>query len=187
MFAKTPERPMHLVRWLLTSSWLLLIFSQFYDPISPWLTDPKTTWSPLRINPSVCVKVQGVCLAEKPYPLGAAMFWGIIVPIAIAILLVFGHELWRRICPLSFLSQIPRALGWQRQKRRSDPKTGKVRYELAKVPKQSWLARYHGYLHFGLLYLGLCSRILFINANRLALGTFLLLTILAAMIVGYLY
>jgi hypothetical protein len=33
---------------------------------------------------------------------------------------------------------------------RTDPKIGKVRYELAKVPKQSWLARYHGYLQFGL-------------------------------------
>ena len=77
MFGKAPERQMHLVRWFLTSGWLLLIFSLFYDPISPWLTDPKTTWSPLRINPNLCVKVQGVCLEEKPYPIGAALFWGI--------------------------------------------------------------------------------------------------------------
>ncbi|AFZ17951.1 4Fe-4S binding protein [Allocoleopsis franciscana] len=186
MLANTSERLMHRVRWVITLAWLLLIASLFYDPISPSLTYPNRG-SLLQIHPEVCVAVQGKCLEVQPYALGAPIFWGAIVPVAIAILLVFGHELWRRICPLSFLSQIPRALGWQRQQRRTDPKTGKVRYELAKVLKQSWLARYHGYLQFGLLYLGLCSRILFINANRLALGTFLLLTILAAVVVGYLY
>jgi len=43
------------------------------------------------------------------------VLWGAVVPTSIFILLVFGHEFWRRICPLSFLSQIPRALGWQHQ------------------------------------------------------------------------
>jgi polyferredoxin len=186
MLANTSERVMHRVRWVTTLAWLLLIASLFYDPISPLLTYPNRG-SPLQIHPEICVAVQGKCLEVHPYALGAPLFWGAIIPIAIAILLVFGHELWRRICPLSFLSQIPRALGWQRQQRRTDPKTRTVRYELAKVPKQSWLARYHGYLQFGLLYLGLCSRILFVNANRLALGTFLLLAILAAIIVGYVY
>lgn len=187
MFAKTPERQMHIVRRLLTCGWLFLIFSLFYDPISPWLTDPDNTFSPLRIDPSVCVKVQGVCQEEKPYALGAPIFWGAIVPSAIFILLVFGHELWRRICPLSFLSQIFRAFGKQRQYKRVDPKTGKVRYELAKVQKDSWLGRNYAYLQFGLLYLGLCSRILFINSDRLALGIFLIVTIVAAIAVGYLY
>ena len=135
MFDKTPERQMHMVRWLLTCGWLLLIFSLFYDPISPWLTDPNNTLSPLRIDPEVCVKVQEVCLKQTSYALGARLFWTMIVPAAIFILLVFGHELWRRICPLSFLSQIPRALLRQRQHRRVDAKTGKTSYELAKVKK----------------------------------------------------
>ncbi|MBR8836499.1 MAG: cyclic nucleotide-binding domain-containing protein [Stigonema ocellatum SAG 48.90 = DSM 106950] len=187
MFANTPERQMHMVRWLLTCGWLLLIFSLFYDPISPWLTDPNNTLSPLRINPEVCVKVQGVCLEQTPYALGARLFWTMIVPAAIFILLVFGHELWRRICPLSFLSQIPRALGWQRQHRRVDPKSGKISYELAKVKKDSWLGRNYLYLQFGLFYLGLCIRLLFVNSDRLALGIFLIFTILSAIAVGYLY
>ena len=187
MFAKVSEQTMHRVRWAIASGWLLLIFSLFYDPISPWFTQPHNQLSPLRIHPDICVQVQGICLEEKPYPLGAALFWGAIVPLGIFILLVFGHELWRRICPLSFLSQIPRALGWQRQRRRVNTKTGKVRYELAKVPKNSWLARNHTYLQFGLLYLGICSRILFVNSNRLILGTFLISTILAAIAVGYFY
>ncbi|MGC1396055.1 MAG: cyclic nucleotide-binding domain-containing protein [Coleofasciculaceae cyanobacterium] len=187
MFGKVSERQMHLVRWLLTSGWLLLIFSLFYDPISPRLTDPKTTWSPLRIDPNLCVKVQGVCLEEKPYPIGAALFWGLIVPSAIFILLVFGHELWRRICPLSFLSQMPNALKWQRQNKREDKKTGKIRYEIVKVKKDSWLGRNYLYLQFGWLFVGLCSRILFINSDRLFLGLWLLFTIIAAIAVGYLY
>ena len=187
MFAKTPERQMHAIRWLLTCSWLLLIFSLFYDPISPLLTDPNNTLSPLRIDPEVCVKVQGVCLEQTSYALGARLFWTAIVPAAIFILLVFGHELWRRICPLSFLSQIPRALGWQRQHRRVDATTGRISYELAKVKKNSWLGRNYLYLQFGLFYLGLCVRLLFVNSDRLALGIFLIFTIVSAIAVGYLY
>jgi Cyclic nucleotide-binding domain/4Fe-4S binding domain len=187
MFGQMAERRMHLVRWVLTVSWLLLIASLFYDPLSPWLTQPDNLWSPLRINPTLCVKVQGVCLAEQTYPLGTTIFWGAIVPLSIFILLIFGHELWRRICPLSFLSQIPRALGWQRQIKRENPKTGKARYELVKVKPGSWLGRNYRYLQFGLLYLGLCARILFINSDRLALAAWFGLTIAAAIAVGYLY
>jgi hypothetical protein len=72
---------------------LLLIASLFYDYFSPWLTNPDNTWSPFRIDPNVCVKVQGICLSERPYPLGSPIFWGIVVPSAIFILLVFGREL----------------------------------------------------------------------------------------------
>ena len=187
MFAKTPEKQMHVVRWLLTCGWLLLIFSLFYDPISPWLTDSNNTLSPLRLAPEVCVKVQGVCLEQASYALGARLFWAAIVPAAIFILLVFGHELWRRICPLSFLSQIPLALSIQRQYRRVNPQTGKISYEVAKVKKNSWLGRNYSYLQFGLLYLGLCIRLLFVNSDRLALGIFLIFTILSAIAVGYLY
>lgn len=187
MFAKISERQAHRVRWVLTSGWLLLIVSLFDDPISAWLTDSTNSMSPLRIDPASCVKVQGNCLEEVPYALGAPIFWGIILPSAIFSLLVFGHEFWRRICPLSFLSQIPRALGRQRQQKRTDPKTGKVRYELVKVAKNSWLARNYLYLQFGLLFLGLCSRILFVNSDRLTLGIFFVATILAAITVGYLY
>lgn len=187
MFAQIAERRMHLIRWVLTVSWLVLIASLFYDPLSPWLTQPGNPWSPLRINPNLCVKVQGVCLAEQPYPLGTTIFWGAIVPLSIFILLIFGHELWRRICPLSFLSQIPRALGWQRQIKRENTKTGKVRYELVKVKPSSWLGRNYRYLQFGLLYVGLCARILFINSDRLALAAWFGLTIAGAIAVGYLY
>ncbi|XGV98527.1 MAG: 4Fe-4S binding protein [Leptolyngbya sp. BL-A-14] len=187
MFDKLSEQQMHRVRFLLTIGWLLLILSLFYDPFSPWLTDPNHTASPFHIDASVCVKLQGHCIKAAPYALGAPIFWGIVVPASIVILVVGGHESWRRICPLSFLSQIPRALGWQRQIKRVDAKTNKTRLELAKIKPDSWLGRHHTYLQFGLFYLGLCSRLLFMDANRMALGVWLLGTIAAAITVGYLY
>lgn len=187
MLPRVSETQMHKVRWVITCAWLLLIASLFYDPISPLITAADQTWSPFRIRPEDCIPVQNVCLNLQPYSLGAPIFWGMIVPSAIFILLVFGHELWRRICPLSFLSQIPRALGWQRQIKRIDKKTDKTRYEIPKVKKDSWLGQNYPYLQFGFLFIGLCNRILFINGNAIALGIWLLGTIIAAITVGYLY
>jgi hypothetical protein len=186
MFAQLPERRMHWIRWVVTVSWLLIIASLFYDPWTSALTVSDHPWSPLRL-PDTCVEVQGECLPKQPYPLGTTLFWGAVVPSAILILLVFGHELWRRICPLSFLSQIPRALGWQRQLKRENKKTGKVRYELVKVDSNSWLGRNYPYVQFGWLFAGLCGRILFFNADRLVLAGWLLFTIAAAIAVGYWY
>jgi hypothetical protein len=186
MFAQIPERRMHWIRWVVTTGWVLLILSLFFDPWTAALTQPDHPWSPLRLT-GECVQVQGVCVEETPQPIGATIFWGAVVPSGIFILLVFSHELWRRICPLSFLSQIPRALGWQRQFKRENPKTGKVRYELAKVRPESWLGRNYLYVQFAYLFVGLCGRILFFNADRLVLGSWLVFTIVAAMAVGYFY
>lgn len=187
MFAKIPERQMHRLRWVVACGWLVLIASLFYDPISPWLTLPTNTMSPFRIDPEVCVKIQGNCMKEMPYALGGPIFWGAIVPAGILLLMLFGHDLWRRICPLSFLSQIPRALKWQRHRKRTDAKTGKVREEIVKVEKNSWLARNYLYVQLVLFYIGISARILFVNSDRLALGLFLVFTILSAIGVNYLY
>jgi hypothetical protein len=186
MFSQLSERRMQVVRWILTIAWLAIIASLFYDPWTPQLTAANHPWSPLRLTDS-CISVQGKCLVEQPYPLATTLFWGAIVPGAIFILLVLGHEVWRRICPLSFLSQIPRALGWQRQFKRENASTGKVRYELAKVKAESWLGKNYPYLQFGWLFIGLCGRILFFNADRTILALWLLFTIAAAITVGYLY
>jgi hypothetical protein len=186
MFSRLPERRMHVVRLILTIAWLLIIASLFYDPWTPILTEPDRYWSPFRLSAS-CITVQGKCLVEQPYPLATTLFWGAIVPASIFILLVFGHEVWRRICPLSFLSQIPRALGKQRQFKREHPTTGKIRYELPKVKPDSWLGQNYPYVQFGWLFVGLCGRILFFNADRLVLALWILSTIAAAIAVGYLY
>jgi hypothetical protein len=193
MLHNISEKKMHYIRWSLTIGWFILITSLFYDPISSWLTHPDNLASPLRLNPKAildpqtCIKVRETCLAQAVYPIGAMIWWSVVVPSSVFILLVFGHEFWRRICPLSFLSQIPRALGIQRQRRIVDAKTGVVRYELVKISEGSWLGKNHLYVQFGLFVVGLGLRILLVDSNRIGLGCFLLLTIVSAMLVGYLY
>jgi polyferredoxin len=186
MFATVPEQWMHRVRWVLTVGWLVLILSLLYDPWTTALTQPDHPWSPLRLT-GACVQVQGQCVVQEPYPIGATVFWGAVVPSGIFILLVFGHELWRRICPLSFLSQIPRGLGWERQFKRENKETGKVRYELAKVKPDSWLGKNYLYFQFAYLFIGLCGRILFFNADRLVLFLWITSAIVFAIAIGYLY
>ncbi|MEC4815616.1 MAG: FHA domain-containing protein [Scytonema sp. PMC 1069.18] len=190
MISQVSEKKVHLVRWLLAVGWLILIVSLFYDPISPWLTDPSHPINFSRLDsttPFSCIRVQQVCLPRQPYSVGSRIFWTLVIPSSIIILLVFGHEFWRRICPLYFFSQIPRALGIQRKRKIVNSDAGSVRYELAGVQKESWLGRNYLLLQFALLYLGLNIRILLVNGDRIALGLFLLLTIASAIIVGFLY
>lgn len=168
MFGRIPEKLMHLTRWGLTLGWLTLIASLFFDPISAPLTAPNQLFA----AKGDCFQFQGNCLPLAPYPMGARIFWGMVLPVSVLTLLIFGHEAWRRICPLSFLSQIPRALGWQRKRT---------------VSETSWLGRNALYLQWGLLFLGLNVRLLLVNSDRLLLGLFLLLTILAAITIGLLY
>ena len=179
MISQVSETKMHVIRWILVVGWLVLIVSLFYDPISHHLSDPNNLLSPFGDQiisqaslPEQCVKVQGECLRETPYPMGTRFFWGMIVPSAIVIVLTFGHETWRRICPLYFLSQIPRALGLQ-------PRLN--------INANRWLLQNHLYLQFALLFIGLNFRILFINSARLVFGCFLLFTILSAITIVFLY
>ena len=180
-----PERQMHWVRWALAISWLVLIASLFYDPISSILTDPQNLSSPFHINSETCISVQGQCLPQVPYSLGPRMFWSAIVPAAIFIIFVFGHETWRRICPLSFFSQLPRALNLQRKQRIVE--AGVTRHELVFVAENSWLGQNHLYVQFALFFVGLTARLLLVDSNPLALGILLSATILSAISVGFLY
>lgn len=180
MLNQVSERKIHKIRYILVVGWLILIVSLFFDPISPSWTDPNTTYfSPLKDelvnlaqNPDTCIQVQEQCLPGAPYEVGARLFWGFIVPTAFGIVFVLGHEFWRRICPLYFLSQIPRALGLKPKKQ---------------IHQNKWLSENHLYLQFGLFFLGLNMRILFVNSARPVFGSFLLLTIMAAIVVNLFY
>ena len=130
MLHNVPEKTMHRVRWLLTIGWLVLIASLLYDPLTPLWTQPDNLASPFRIELDRCIKIRDACMPQEPFAMGALIWWAMIVPTGIFILLVLGHEFWRRICPLSFMSQIPRALGIQRRRNVRDPLTGEVRREL---------------------------------------------------------
>jgi hypothetical protein len=187
MLNNVPEKTMHRIRWLLVIGWLVLIASFFYDPITPLFTQPDNLASPFRVRPDHCIKLRELCLPQTTFSMSAIIWWAMIVPSGIFILMVFGHEFWRRICPLSFLSQIPRALGIQRRRKVVDPVTGEMRREVVAITENSWLGRNHLYVQSGLFFLGLVLRILYINSDRTALGSFLILTILCAILVGYLY
>ncbi|MBD2035912.1 hypothetical protein H6F76_12880 [Leptolyngbya sp. FACHB-321] len=187
MLHNVPEKTMHRVRWLLTIGWLVLIASLLYDPLTPLWTQPDNLASPFRIDPDRCIKIRDACMSQEPFAMGALIWWAMIVPTGIFILLVLGHEFWRRICPLSFMSQIPRALGIQRRRNVRDPLTGEVRRELVTIGENSWLGRNHLYVQFGLFILGLGLRILFVNSDRVALAGFLIATICCAILIGYLY
>jgi hypothetical protein len=187
MLNRLSESRMHQIKWLLAVGWTVMIVSLFYDPVTPILTAATTLSSPFRMNPDdACIQVQGVCLPEIPYSMTARIFWAMIVPLGLILIFITGHEVWRRICPLSFFSQIPRALGIQR-KRKIVSESGKTRYQLFTVEKDSWLGKNHLYLQFAFFFLGLNIRILFVNSDRLALAGFLIFTILSAILVGYLF
>ena len=180
MLNKIAEQKAHTIRYVLVVGWLLLILSLFFDPVSQYLTDPNTDFfSPLKdelINraqdPETCIQVQGKCLPGTPYAAGARIFWGFIVPSGFAIIFVLGHEFWRRICPLYFLSQIPRALGMKPKKQ---------------IAKNKWLIENHLYLQFALFFIGLNMRILFVNSARPVFGAFLLFTIASAIVMNLFY
>jgi hypothetical protein len=162
MIAQVSEKTMHSIRWVLAVLWLILIASLFFDPISNTFTDVTRS----------CVQVQADCLSEQPYQMGARIWWNYVIPSAVMILMLFGHEFWRRICPLYFFSQIPRALNLKSS---------------WNIEDNQWLIRNHLYLQFSLLFIGLVLRILCLNSERIILGSFLLLTILSAIITVYIY
>ena len=176
MLARTSERKMLVVRGVLLTGWGGLIASLFWDPVSMGWT-----------HAGASVAVQDGVLESEPYQVGARVFWTIVVPLIPLFLMVFGHEAWRRICPLSLMSQLPRYLGWQRQRTVVRRRTGKLERTLALIPRGGWLDRNAWYIQFGILFAGLNARILFINSDRTALAAALLVVLAAAFLVGFLW
>lgn len=170
-FSGWPERQAHLARWMLLGGWLLLILSLL---VSPW-----ASWDPWVGRLASCPPGEVCALHDHD---GNRLFWGVVVPAGLLMIVVFSHELWRRLCPLSFVSQLFRALGLQRT---IVAKNG--RREVAKVAADSWLARHHVPLQWSLLIAGLVLRLLVVNSSPLGLGVFLSLTLVAALAVGWAY
>jgi 4Fe-4S binding domain len=186
MLSRVSERKMVSVRAVLFLGWLGLIASLFWDPMTPMMTQPDCTWSPFHIEAS-SETLRGETFAVEPYHLTNRIFWTMLIPIFPLFLMVFGHEAWRRICPLSFASQLPRYFGLRRQRMILQRRTGLLEPALALIPRDGWLHRNAWYVQFGLLFVGLCSRLLFLNSDRTALAVGLILVIAAAITVGYLW
>jgi CRP-like cAMP-binding protein len=186
MLYQTSERKMRFVRTALLVAWFILIASLFWDPLTPFLTAPDNVKSPFHLG-SAPVFVQGKQLPAEPYEMGNRIFWTMVLPLVPMFLMVFGHETWRRLCPLSHFSQIPHMLGWQRQTKRLNRNSGRVDRVLALLPTESWLQRNHYYFQFGFLALGVCARILFNNSNRMSLVGVFVFILIFALIVGLVY
>lgn len=111
---------------------------------------------------------------------GNRLFWGTVVPLSLLLIGGVSHELWRRVCPLAFVSQLAQALGWQRRR------AGKGgRLEPVMVQADSWLGRHHVQLQWSLLIAGLCLRLLGGNSDPHWLALWLLLTLAAALAMGW--
>ena len=157
------EKRMHLMRWLLLGGWLLLL----------GLMAVPTG----EINrPAICSDIP-ICNNSVSNDL----FWNAVLP-SVLLCIVFSHAVWRRICPLSFVSQLARAVGHQRT--RTDAR-GKSR--LVFVDERSWLGRHHIQLQWGLLIAGLCTRILIANSSAIVLAVMCGAAILGALVTGWAY
>jgi hypothetical protein len=92
------------------------------------LADPKVrlfepyTQMPERVHPRVWTVLRwfgvacalGIVTASIIAPsLGLLIFWGVFVPIIPLVFLV-APALWRNVCPMASLNQIPRTLGFTR-------------------------------------------------------------------------
>lgn len=186
MLSSTSEKKLRYVRALLLAGWSCLILSLFWDPYSHVLTDPASLFSPLAPWIS-SIQIQGQWVDQNPYPLGNRIFWTMLVPLLPIAFMVFGHETWRRICPLSFVSQIPGYLGLRRWLHRVDRVTGKRVAIIPVISRNSWLAKNATWVQFGLLVLGLCMRLWFANSDRMGLAFLLLGIIACALLVGVLW
>ena len=168
LFSRLPEQQFRVVRWVLLIGWLLLIASL----LLPWIALPDA------LVPPCSELVDPDChLHHQP---GNRLFWGTVVPVGVLLIGVVSHELWRRICPLAFVSQLARSLGWQRSR-----PGRKGRPEVVQVEAESWLARHHLALQWSLLIAGLCLRLLWVNGSPLGLAILLLVTLAAALLVGW--
>ncbi len=73
---------------------------------------PMALWWALRVVVLAAAVALAVLLLLNP-PLGLTLFWKLAIPLVPA-LLVIAPGLWRQVCPMATMNQIPRLAGWQR-------------------------------------------------------------------------
>ena len=171
ILSRLSERQAHSLRWLLLLGWLGLIASLL---LSPWLDS-----DPIAGRLANCAPVGSCSLHQHD---GNRLFWGVVVPLGLLMIVAMSHEIWRRLCPLAFVSQLFRAFGWQRTGR---GKGGRI--DVVRVTPDSWLGRHHVQLQWTLFIAGLSLRLLIVDSSSFGLGLFLLLTVVAAVLVGWAY
>jgi polyferredoxin len=163
-FNRWPESQARIARWTLLFAWLGLIALLLKPELGPAYLAPGCEQS-TSCRPGI----------------GNDLFWNIGLPLVI-LAVILSHELWRRICPLSFVSQLFRALGWQRTVLN---RAGKP--QVAALSESSWLARHHIQLQWSLLIAGLSLRLLIVNSDGPILALLFAAALLAALISGWAY
>src|SRR5262249_13780774 len=73
---------------------------------------PASVWSVLRITTLAVTCALIVLLIVTP-DLGLLLVWGLTIPLMPGIL-AFAPGLWRQVCPMAFLNQLPRMFGFGR-------------------------------------------------------------------------
>lgn len=182
MFSRLPERAMFLTRAFLALAWIALILSLIWNPFAADLADGAGQSH----VPGHTVLVQEAPMPEAQNPaMAPKVLWAMIIPVLPLFLMVFGHEAWRRICPVSFISQIPRMIGFQHGSKYVNRKTGRIEKRPNLLSKSSPLQKYNYLVQLGFLFIGLVCRLLFANSDPVALFGFLSAIILTALTVGY--
>lgn len=158
------EDQAHWTRWGLLLGWLALIAVLLKPELAPAYR-------------SLACQGQSFC---RP-GIGNDLFWNVGFPLVVLAVLL-SHELWRRICPLSFVSQLFRALGWQRTVMNAAGTP-----QLVAIAESSWLARHHIQLQWSLLIAGLGLRIVLADSNGPVLAALFAAALLSALVTGWAY
>jgi MFS family permease len=85
---------------------------QNYTKVEPRV--PRFIWTVLRLATLVVTFAIAGLLIYQP-ELGLKLFWGLAIP-AVPAVLILAPGLWRQVCPMAFLNQIPRLGGFSREK-----------------------------------------------------------------------
>ncbi|MDF2703708.1 MAG: hypothetical protein K0S10_2654, partial [Rubrobacteraceae bacterium] len=102
-------------------------------------------------------------------PLGLLIFWGVFVPIVPLIFLV-APALWRNVCPMASLNQLPRTLGFTRG-----------------LTLPLWVQQYAPLISAGLFLAIVAFRKVLLESSGLALAVFLLSVLALAFLGGVLF
>jgi nitrite reductase (NADH) large subunit len=143
------------------------------EPMFPAFTEIRTrvplgVWHAVRVGSVLLYLALCVSLFVAP-TVGLLWFFGVIVPL-LPILFFVAPGLWRNICPLAASNQAPRVLGLTRA---------------GTVPE--WLRR-RGYLIAITLFFGITgARLAIFNASGPATGILLSVTIVNALLAGFLF
>ncbi len=180
MLANTSEFKMRIVRIILLLGWIGILVLCAVDIGQTYLTDPESKHF-IKGLEGRDISLRGTEFEAQTYNIAPRLFWGLAIPVVVLILIFMGHDAWRRICPLSLVSQIPRLFNWTRK---VGPK-GKKR--IALIPPTSFLAKYAILIQFSLFAFGVLLRLTVLSANPEWLLLFTLALFIIAFSVGLIY